>query len=49
MDVTFKKKKDVFEGEVALKSSDLEESHEKFSGKIEDCVMDDKIITIAPE
>ncbi|MDD3754048.1 MAG: 4Fe-4S binding protein [Methanobacterium sp.] len=49
MDVTFKKKKDVFEGEVALKSRDLEESQEKFSGKIENCIMDDKIITIAPE
>lgn len=49
MDVTFKKKKDVFEGEVALKSRDLDESQEKFTGEIEDCTLDDKVITIAPE
>lgn len=49
MDVTFKKKKDVFEGEVALKSRDLEDSHEKYTGEIEDCILDDKFITISPE
>ena len=49
MDVTFKKKKDVFEGEVALKSSDVEDSHAKFTGEIEDCILNDKFITISPE
>ncbi|AUB56489.1 ferredoxin [Methanobacterium sp. MZ-A1] len=49
MDVTFKKKKEVLEGEVALKSRDLEDSHEGFKGEIEDCTFEDKFITISPE
>ena len=49
MDVTFKKKKEVLEGEVALKSRDLEGSQEGFKGEIEDCAFADKFITISPE
>lgn len=49
MDVTFKKKKDVLEGEVALKSRDLEDSQEGFKGEIEDCTLNEKFITISPE
>ncbi len=49
MDVTFKKKKEALEGEVALKSRDLEDSHEGFIGEIEDCSLEEKFITISPE
>jgi electron transport complex protein RnfB len=49
MDVTFKKKKEVLEGEVALKSRDREEVPEDFEVEIEDCVLDEKFITISPE
>ncbi len=49
MDVTFKKKKELFERDVAVKSSDLDESHEKFTGEIEHCTLEDKVITISPE
>ena len=49
MDVTFKKRKDVLEGEVALKSRDLEGSQDGLKGDIEDCTMEDKFITVSPE
>jgi Na+-translocating ferredoxin:NAD+ oxidoreductase subunit B len=49
MDITFKKKKDVLAGEVALKSRDLDESREEFQPRVENCVMEDKFITISPE
>lgn len=49
MDVTFKKKKEIMEGEVALKSRDLDETLEGFKGEIEECTLDDKFITISPE
>jgi hypothetical protein len=49
MDVTFKKKKDVLEGEVALRSMDLEDAREGVKGEIENCVLEDKFITISPE
>jgi Na+-translocating ferredoxin:NAD+ oxidoreductase subunit B len=49
MDVTFKKKKEVLEGEVALKSLDMEDSQEGFKGEIEDCIFKDEFITISPE
>jgi H+/Na+-translocating ferredoxin:NAD+ oxidoreductase subunit B len=49
MDITFKKKKDSLAGEVALKSRDLEESREDFQPEIENCVVEDRFITISPE
>jgi ferredoxin len=49
MDITFKKKKEALADEVALKSRDLEESREEFHPRIENCVIEDKFITISPE
>jgi ferredoxin len=49
MDITFKKKKKSLEGQVTLKSLDLEERSEDFHPDIEPYAREDKFITISPE
>jgi Na+-translocating ferredoxin:NAD+ oxidoreductase subunit B len=48
MDITFKKKMDDLQSEVALKSADLKEDVEDFKIEIEECAISDKFINISP-
>jgi ferredoxin len=49
MDITFKKKKKDLEGEVKVKSLDIEHIDEDFQPEIESCELKQKFITISPE
>ena len=49
MDITFKKKKQDLEGELKIKSSDVNHNDEEFQPEIESCVFKQKFITISPE
>jgi len=49
MDVTFKKRKKDLEGEVKVKSMEIEHIDEKFQPKVESCELTQKFITISPE
>ncbi len=48
MDITFKKKMNDLQSEVALKSVDLKENVEDFKVEIEECAISDKFINISP-
>ena len=49
MDITFKKKKQDLEGELKIKSLDIEHIDEDFQPEIESCALKQKFITISPE
>lgn len=49
MDVTFKKKKKDLEGEIKLKSMEIEHIDEDFQPEVESCRLEQKFITISPE
>lgn len=49
MDITFKKEKKDLQGEVKVKSMELEHIDEDFQPEIEECSLKQKFITISPE
>lgn len=49
MDITFKKKKTDLEGDIKVKSRDIEHIGEDFQPEIEKCALNQKFITISPD
>ena len=49
MDITFKREKKDLEGELKVKSMEIEHIDEDFQPEIENCVLKQKFITISPE
>lgn len=49
MDVTFKKDRKDLQGEVKIKSMEMEHIDEDFQPEIEECSLKQKFITISPE